>query len=80
MSAGRPFGAETACQDCTSAPLTPDSDSVGTFGSTDERLSPVIASTLSLPALMWLSTELMFMKPASTWPPSRSEIAGPPPL
>ena len=29
---------------------------------------------------MWLMTALMFWNEASTWPPSRSEIAGAPPL
>ena len=58
----------------------PSSSIVGTSGSSGERLALVMASARSLPALMLGSPVLMFMKVASTWPPSRSAIAGAPPL
>ena len=58
----------------------PDSSIVGTSGSSGERFALVIASARSLPALMCGRPVLMFMKVASTWPPSRSDIAGAPPL
>ena len=45
-----------------------------------DRLALVIASARSLPPLMLARPVLMFMKVASTWPPSRSRSAGAPPL
>jgi len=52
MSAGRPLGAATACQELTLASLTPLSSRVGTSGSEGERFELVIASARSLPALI----------------------------
>src|SRR4029077_2702529 len=80
ISGGSPFGPATACQDVTTTPLTPASAMVGTCGSSCVRRSEVTPRARSLPALMCWTTALMFWNEASTCPPSRSLIAGAPPL
>ena len=54
--------------------------SVGTSGSISERFALVMASARNLPDFTSGVAVLMFMNVPSTWPPSRSEIAGAPPL
>jgi hypothetical protein len=78
-SAGRPRGAAKACHEYTLASLMPPSSSVCTWGSRGERLALVMASARSLPAWICGMAVLMFMNEASTWPPSKSVITGPPP-
>ena len=79
-SAGMPLGAATACHEFTLASLMPSSSSVGTVGSSGERLALVIESARSLPAMICGMAVLMFMNDDSTWLPSRSVMTGPPPL
>src|SRR5918993_2668032 len=79
MASGVLGGANRPCQPVT-ATSTPCSLSVGTSGSELTRFSPVTASALSLPALIWLTAggseeKFMVMMPLIT-----SISAGPVPL
>ena len=58
----------------------PASDIVGTVGSTGERLGAVTASARNLPARTNGIEDGMLAKLPEICPPTRSAIAGPPPL
>ena len=64
----------------TSAPVKPCSASVGTSGSDGTRLAEVTPYTFTLPPLIWPVVLVVWSHMKSTWPPTRSFIAGPVPL
>src|SRR5512134_1305912 len=77
---GVPLGAYRPCHIATSKPGSPASFMVGTSGSEGTRVLVVTAYTLILPPLIWLVVLVVWSHMKSTWPPSRSFIAGPVPL
>ena len=78
--AGVPAGAITPKSEATSMPETPASAAVGTSGSMEMRSGIVTASARSFPALMSCREAGTVSHIVSTWPPTRSPIAGPLPL
>ncbi len=80
-SAGVPAGASRPHHVLMSKSLSPPASAmVGSSGMTGVRCALVTASALSLPALIYGETAEMEMNARSTWPPSRSMIAGASPL
>ena len=72
MAAGVPLGAITPSQMVASYPGTPASDSVGRSGMMAERVRPVVATALTLPAFTCSTMVGMASNIRSTWPPSTS--------
>src|SRR5687768_6630923 len=68
------------CQSSTEKPGIPASEIVGTAGSAGDRLGAVTASARSFPAFTNGIDDGMLAKLPEIWPPTRSAIAGPPPL
>ena len=73
-------GAINPNQPVTLKPGSPDSDTVGTSGKTDERSSEVTASARSLPERTWGKALDGMSKPMSTSLASKAVSAGPEPL
>ena len=61
-------------------PGTPDSPIVGRSGNRSERTAEVLAMVRTLPLFMWLAAVDTVAKISCRLPPTRSVIAGPPPL
>ena len=77
---GVPFGAYMPCQTATSKPLRPCSSSVGMSLSEATRVLVVTPYAWILPLLICAVVLVVWSHMKSTWPPSRSFIAGPVPL
>src|ERR1043165_201553 len=79
-SAGVFAGARMPCQSSDAKPGSPGSPTVGTSGKSAERPPPLTAMARSRPAFTNGTADAMLAKENSTCPPTRSAIAGPPPL
>src|SRR2546425_2113575 len=79
---GVPLGAYRPCQMLTLKPLRPISSSVGNLASAGvlTRLDVVTAKALTLPLSIWPVVLVVWSHIRSTWPPSKSFIAGAVPL
>ena len=80
MSLGVCAGATTPNQALASNPGTPDSATLGTFGSGGKGSRVVVAMARSLPCCMYGKTAVAVWKPMSITPAIWSTSAGPAPL
>ena len=80
MAGEVPAGTSSAYHELTSKPGKPDSAMVGSSGATLDRLVPVVASALSLPALTCGSDDATLPNSTCASPASTAAAAGPPPL
>ena len=75
-----PAGTKTPCQFSILNPGNPDSEIVGTFGKRGDLFRVVTAIALSRPELICGKAGGTPAKKRSTCPPSKSVMAGAPPL